>query len=208
MEHVPFYSPDLDRTDNRPTIEAIDSVLGILNDTHLRDEVLAGNITLAMIRPNVGPEANTEGLSDTECAEQIEGMIKGLGVVTKFSFQFTKNAAEEFYGGGPEESMSKENPRNPDKYQTRWPEFIDFITSGPTTVSLLHNPDGDAITKWRSHLGHWNIDEVRDMNTIRGQLGVNRYNNLVHGSDAPEAVLRELSIIARCLSEKRESLVR
>lgn len=206
MEHVPFYSPDLDRAASRPTIEAIDTVLDILSDSILRDEILAGNVTLAMIRPNVGPEANTEGLPDSECAVQIEEMIMGLGELAKFSFRFIKDAAEEFYGGGPEISMSKETPRNPDNYKTRWPEFIDFMTSGPTTVLLLHSPGSDAIAKWRSHLGHWNIDEVRDTSTIRGQLGVSKYNNLVHGSDAPEAVLRELNIIAHCLGEKREQL--
>lgn len=206
MEHVPFYSPNLDRTDNRPTVETINSVLDILSEPRLSDEILAGNVTLAMIRPNIGPEANVEGLPDSECAEQIEEIIMGLGEVAKFSFQFTKDTAEEFYGGDPEVSMSKEAPRNPDKYQTRWPEFIDFMTSGLTTVLLLHDPNGDAIVKWRSHLGHWNIDKIRDTSTIRGQLGVDKYNNLVHGSDSPEAVLRELSIIGECLKEKRALL--
>lgn len=207
MEQVPFYSPELDRTDNDPTEKSLDLVLDILRDPRLQEEILAGNITLAMVRPNVGPEANIEGLPDAECAEKIEEMIVGLGAVTKFSFQFTKEATEEFYGGGPEASMSKEPPRNPVLYNNRWPEFVDFMTSGQTTALLLHDPEGEAIAKWRAHLGHWNIDEVRDMSTIRGILGVNKYNNLVHGSDAPEAVLRELGIIADILSKKRESLV-
>lgn len=199
MEKVPFYREDLDRTSQNNTNESLSQVLDLLNDLRLGEEIAAGNITLAMIRPNVGPEANNLGLEDTDAAEKIEEMIEGLGVLAKFSILFSQEAAEEFYGGGPQESMSKEKPRNPDEYESRWPEFVDFMTSGPTTVILLHSPNGDAIPRWRSHLGHWNIDKVRDETTIRGILGVNKYNNLVHGSDAPESVQRELSIIKSCV---------
>lgn len=206
MEHVPFYTPELDRSHLQPSVEAIDAALDLLYDSHLKSEINAGNITLAMIRPNVGPAANREALPDSECAEQIEEMIEELGVVAKFSFQFTDEAAKEFYSGDPELNMSKQPPRNTDDYQSRWPEFIDSMTSGPTTVLLLHDPDGNAIAKWRSHLGHWNIDEIRDIDTIRGKLGVNKYNNLVHGSDAPESVARELAIIASCLEGQKATL--
>lgn len=201
MEKVPFYREDLDRTSQNNTNESLSQVIDLLNDPRLGEEIAAGNITLAMIRPNVGPEANNLGLEDIDAAEKIEEMIEGLGVLAKFSILFSQEAAEEFYGGGPQESMSKEKPRNPDEYESRWPEFVDFMTSGPTTVILLHSPNGDAIPRWRSHLGHWNIDEVRDETTIRGILGVNKYNNLVHGSDAPESVLRELSIIKSCVED-------
>lgn len=201
MEKVPFYREDLDRTSQNQSNESLSQVIDLLNDPRLEEEIAAGNITLAMIRPNVGPEANNLGLEDIDAAEKIEEMIEGLGVLAKFSILFSQEAAEEFYGGGPQESMSKEKPRNPDEYESRWPEFVDFMTSGPTTVILLHSPNGDAIPRWRSHLGHWNIDEVRDETTIRGILGVNKYNNLVHGSDAPESVLRELSIIKSCVED-------
>ena len=199
MEKVPFYRVDLDRASHDHRSESLSQVMDLLSDTRLEDEILAGNITLAMIRPNVGPEANNLGLEDIDAADKIEEMIEGLGVLAKFSFNFNQQEVEEFYGGGPQDSMSKEAPRNPSQYETRWPEFVDFMTSGPTTVILLHSPSGDAIPKWRSHLGHWNIDEVRDETTIRGKLGVNKYNNLVHGSDSPESVLRELSIIRSCI---------
>ena len=199
MEKVPFYREDLDRTSQNQSTESLSEVLSIFDDRRLEQEILSGNVTLAMVRPNVGPDANNLNLPDFEAADRIEGMIEGLGVLAKFSFNFTTETTEEFYGGGPQESMSKESPIDPIKYVSRWPEFVEFMTSGPTTVILLHDPSGDAIQKWRSHLGHWNIDEVRDESTIRGKLGVNKYNNLVHGSDAPESVLRELSIIRRCV---------
>ena len=199
MEKVPFYREDLDRTSQNQSTESLSEVLSLFDDPRLEQEILAGNITLAMVRPNVGPEANNLDLPDVEAAGRIEEMIEDLGVLAKFSFNFTTETTEEFYGGGPQESMSKEAPREPGKYDSRWPEFVDFMTSGPTTVILLHSPNGDAIQRWRSHLGHWNIDEVRDESTIRGKLGVNKYNNLVHGSDAPESVLREISLIRSCV---------
>lgn len=199
MERLPFYTAELARSNTEPDADALELASELLSSPLIQEEIGKGNVTLAMIRPNVGPEANILGLSDEIASEKIEQMIECLGVMTKFSFTFTPEAAAAFYAGGPQESMSKEPPRNPQKYANRWPEFIDFMASGPTTILLLHSPNGDAIPLWRSHLGHWNIDEVRDPATIRGKLGVNKYNNLVHGSDSPESVIRELSLIAQCI---------
>lgn len=199
MEKVPFYIPELDRTKDEFSQEAQSSVLELLDDTRLQKEIAAGNVTLAMVKPQVGPEANLKGLPDIDAANHIEEMIGGLGILAKFSFKFDREATEKFYGGGPQESMSKEKPLDTNSYDSRWPEYVDFMTSGPTTAILLYSPEGDAISRWRSHLGHWNIDEVKDVNTIRGKFGVNKYNNLVHGSDAPESVERELGIIRACI---------
>ena len=201
MDKAPYYSPELSRENKDFNSSDYCEIISIFNDKKLHEEIQSGNITLAMIRPSVGPNANNLRLSDIDAAEVIEGMIEGLGVITKFSFYFTEAATREFYGGGPESSMLKEQPIDPGKYSSRWPEFVDFMTSGPTTALLLHSPNGDAIAQWRSHLGHWNIDEVRDESTIRGKLGVNKYNNLVHGSDAPESVINELTIIHKCMTE-------
>jgi nucleoside diphosphate kinase len=206
MEKVPFYTPELNRSEPEPLPETLREVISLLKDAQLEEEIREGNVTLAMIRPQVGPNANLLGLDDQHAADQIEGMIENLGILAKFSFELSKAAAEEFYGGDPKVSMLKESPTDPSRYDSRWPEFIDFMTSGPVTVLLLHSPAGDAIPLWRSHLGHWNIDEIRDPSTIRGKLGVNKYNNLVHGSDAPEAVIRELGIITNCLEDIQESL--
>jgi hypothetical protein len=102
VEKVPFYREDLDRSSQNHTNESLSQVIDLLNDPRLGEEIAAGNITLAMIRPNVGPEANNLGLEDIDAAEKIEEMIEGLGVLAKFSILFSQEAAEEFYGGGPE----------------------------------------------------------------------------------------------------------
>ena len=201
MERHIFYSPELNRQNVEVSVESAESALVILRSESLKKEIKDGNVTLAMVRPRVGPEANIFGLADQETADTIEEMIEGLGIMAKFSIPFSPNTVEEFYRGGPQASMSKEPPRDSTNYDSRWPEFIDSMTSAPTTILLLHSPNHDAIDKWRRHLGHWNIDEFRDPSTIRGKLGVNKYNNLVHGSDASESVLREIDIISRQLEE-------
>lgn len=153
-----------------------------------------------MIRPAVGPDANTLKLPDLEAADHIEEMILNLGVMAKFSFRFTPDAIEDFYGGDPKNSMSKGIARDSESYENRWLEFVDFMASGPTTALLLYSDNGDAIDLWRAHLGHWNIDEVRDEGTIRGSFGVDKFNNLVHGSDSIDSVLKELDIIKHSLN--------
>ncbi len=202
IERVPFYSPDLDRGNVAQDMAERNTVAELLRDPYLAEEIKAGNVTLAMIRPDVGPNANVEGLSDLEAADNIEGMIEGLGEMAKFSLVFSEDAAKDFYQGGPEASMRREPAKDSSRYESKWPEFIELMTSGPTTAILLYSPDGDAIERWRAHLGHWNIDLIRDPATIRGRFGVDKHNNLVHGSDAPESVLREIAIIARCLTNE------
>lgn len=204
MPRYPYFNPELARSEVEEDSPVLGEVIELLEDPRLKEEVLAGNVTLAMIRPEVGPDANLQGLTDTDAADRIEEEITGLGMMAKFSFKFTPAIIEEFYGGGPQESMLKEAPINSTAYDSRWPEFIDFMSSGPVTALLLYSENGDAIEKWRSHLGHWNIDKVRDESTIRGKFGVNKYNNLVHGSDSPESVAKELDIIKRNLAMQIE----
>lgn len=203
-QRYPYFNPELSREKEEQNSVALSEVSELLDDPALEREIHAGNVTLAMIRPTVGPDANVLSLPDLEAADHIEEMIVNLGVMAKFSFQFTPNAVEEFYSGDPKESMSKGVARDPESYDSRWLEFVDFMASGPTTALLLHSYDGDAIPLWRAHLGHWNIDEVRDATTIRGSFGVNKYNNLVHGSDSIDSVFKELNIIRHNLSSQAD----
>lgn len=199
-QRYPYFNPELSREKEDRNDVALSEISEILDDPVLAREVHAGNVTLAMIRPAVGPEANVLNLPDLEAADHIEEMIVNLGVMAKFSFRFTPDAVEEFYGGDPKDSMSKGTARDSKSYENRWLEFVDFMASGPTTALLLHSSSGDAIPLWRAHLGHWNIDEVRDETTIRGSFGVDKYNNLVHGSDSIDSVFKELDIIRRSLN--------
>ena len=200
--NLPYFEQEYARSEISSTTKYGEDIVHLLTDARIEEAAQNGRLTVAMIRPNVGPEANLLGLSDLDCSERIEEMIEGLGIVGKFSIIFSEEIVTEFYSGAPQATMEQAAPLDPNQYKSRWPEFVKFMASGPTTVLLLYSPDGDAISKWREHLGHWNIEKFRDPKTIRGALGVNVFNNLVHGSDSPDSVLRELSLLRRNIDSK------
>lgn len=72
-----------------------------------------------------------------------------------------------------------------------YPLLEEFITSGPVVALAVEGPS--AITVIRAMLGSTNGREA-GLGTIRGDFGLSRQMNLVHGSDGPEAAARELTI--------------
>lgn len=72
-----------------------------------------------------------------------------------------------------------------------YPLLEEFITSGPVVAMVLEGPE--AISVVRAMLGSTNGREA-PLGTIRGDFGVSRQMNLVHGSDGPEASAREIDI--------------
>ena len=201
FQERPFYRDELSRENAQQTGEELRLAADFLNFIESQDGLIeSGKVTFAMIRPLVGPDANLQRLPDAIAADTIEGMITNLGVMAKFSFIFNEDTISELYDGGPRENMLQQTPIDPEAYSSRWPEFVTFMSSAPTTALILFSEDGDAIEKWRAHLGYWNVDANRNESTIRGLLAVNKYNNLVHGSDSPEAVRREIGIIKKLIS--------
>lgn len=72
-----------------------------------------------------------------------------------------------------------------------YPLLEDFITSGPVVALVLEGPSAIAVV--RTMLGPTNGREAAP-GTIRGDFGLSRQMNLVHGSDGPEAAAREIAI--------------
>jgi nucleoside-diphosphate kinase len=72
-----------------------------------------------------------------------------------------------------------------------YPQLESFITSGPIVALALEGPE--AISVVRAMMGTTN-GRQSPPGTIRGDLGLSRQMNLVHGSDGPEAAARELAI--------------
>ena len=72
-----------------------------------------------------------------------------------------------------------------------YPLLEEFITSGPVIAIVLEGPE--AISVVRGMLGATNGREAPP-GTIRGDFGLSRQMNLVHGSDGLEAAAREISI--------------
>jgi nucleoside diphosphate kinase len=163
-----------------------------------------GEITFSMLRP--GADRNIQQISDAEVESYVKNLVQNqLKVITSFSIIFTPELVEEFYGGAPKDVQIALPPELHDNFENRWEEFKDLMTSGPASVILLHDAAGQAVSKWRNLVGHWDVVNRRDPKTLRGQLAVDNYNNLLHGSDSAESVKRELRLIAKYLLEESQS---
>ncbi|MHC5065675.1 MAG: nucleoside-diphosphate kinase [Planctomycetota bacterium] len=69
--------------------------------------------------------------------------------------------------------------------------LVRFMTSAPVVAMALEGIDAIAIC--RKMMGA-TFGSDADPGTIRGDFGVSRSFNLIHGSDSPEAAQRELSL--------------
>lgn len=70
-------------------------------------------------------------------------------------------------------------------------ELVDFISSGPTLAFVLEGEG--VIATARRTIGATNPAEA-DPGSLRGSYGLAMPNNLVHGSDSPEAAEREIAL--------------
>ena len=72
-----------------------------------------------------------------------------------------------------------------------YPSLEKFITSGPVVALVAEGPD--AIRIVRDLMGPTDASQA-PAGTIRGDFGLSRQMNLVHGSDGPEAARREIDL--------------
>lgn len=72
-----------------------------------------------------------------------------------------------------------------------YPQLEAFITSGPIVALAVEGPSAVAVV--RGMMGPTSGVQAPP-GTIRGDFGVSRQMNLIHGSDSPEAAARELAI--------------
>lgn len=75
-----------------------------------------------------------------------------------------------------------------------YPMLEEFITSGPVIAIAAEGPE--AVSVVRAMMGSTNGRESAP-GTIRGDYGLSRQMNLVHGSDGPEAAAREIELYFR-----------
>lgn len=69
--------------------------------------------------------------------------------------------------------------------------LIQFITSAPVLVLAVRGPE--AVGVCRTLIGKTDGKEAAP-GTIRGDFGISKSTNLVHGSDSPESAERELAL--------------
>ena len=77
------------------------------------------------------------------------------------------------------------------KSRAFYPGLVKFMTSSPVVALVLEGLD--AITVCRTLMGVTNARDAAP-GTIRGDFGMSRSYNLVHGSDGPEAAQREIGL--------------
>ena len=72
-----------------------------------------------------------------------------------------------------------------------YPSLIEYITSGPVLVMVLAGPKVIEVT--RKMMGKTFGFEA-EPGTIRGDFGISRTLNLIHGSDAPGTAEKEIAL--------------
>ena len=102
---------------------------------------------------------------------------RGLKIVGLKLLQVTKELSRQHYA----EHVNK----------GFYPLLEEFITSGPVAAMVLEGPE--AISVVRGMMGPTNGRQAAP-GTIRGDFGMSRQMNLVHGSDGPEAAAKEITV--------------
>lgn len=102
---------------------------------------------------------------------------RGLKILGLKMLQVTKELSREHYA----EHVNK----------AFYPLLEDFITAGPVVAMVIEGPGAVGVV--RAMLGSTNGREAPP-GTIRGDYGLSRQMNLVHGSDSVESASREIGI--------------
>jgi nucleoside-diphosphate kinase len=102
---------------------------------------------------------------------------KGLKVIGLKMRQFPQALLEQHYAAHKERPFFK--------------NLVKFMGSGPVVAVALEGKDAIEVT--RKLMGKTNARQA-EPGTIRGDLGMSFSNNLVHGSDGPEAAKTELAL--------------
>jgi nucleoside-diphosphate kinase len=131
---------------------------------------MAFETTLVLVKPD-GVQRGLIGRIVTRFEE------KGFQVAGLKLMKAPKSLLEQHY------AAHKERPF--------FPGLVQFMGSGPIVALAVRGLK--AIEVVRKMMGKTNAAEA-EPGTIRGDLGLSRSFNLVHGSDSPEAAKKELSL--------------
>ncbi len=103
---------------------------------------------------------------------------KGLKIVALKMVKLTQKEAEELY--------------SVHKGKKFFEELVNYVTSGPIVAAIVEGRD--AVNVVRRMIGA--TDPVKAQpGTIRGDLGLNLTDNVIHASDSKENYLREKKVI-------------
>lgn len=106
--------------------------------------------------------------------------LRGLKIVAMKMLQLSRELAEKHYAVH----------RGKDFY----PPLVEYITSAPVVVMVIAGPS--AIEVVRKMMGATDSRQA-DPGTIRGDWGLSKQANLVHGSDSPQTAATEIALFFR-----------
>jgi nucleoside-diphosphate kinase len=129
--------------------------------------------TLVLVKP--------DGVQRGLCGEVIARLErKGLRLCGARLLQPGRELAERHYA--------------PHRERAFFPDLIAFLTSGPVLAMVWEGPR--AIEQVRLAMGATDPAKAAP-GSIRGDLALDVGQNLVHGSDSPEAAAREIALFFR-----------
>jgi hypothetical protein len=204
----PSVQPEKYVIDNRETPILSDSqiqeTLTYLNLIKKSELYTNGYITLALIKPHA--EMNCCGYSDKQAYQEIKNRIETF-IVFEFSSMVPKKFWETWYDGTPKSIMSSIPATNQYIYPNKWEEYLDNLSTGSNTFLLLQFDKPNAINTWRTMIGPTDPIKAKRFapESIRAQLARDFENNLVHGSDSPEALYREFELMYHFLENLRHT---
>lgn len=102
---------------------------------------------------------------------------KGLKIIGGKFIQVTEELAKKHYAEHVEKPF--------------FPDLLAFITATPVMVLAVRGPEAVAVC--RNLIGKTDGKEAAP-GTIRGDFGISKSTNLVHGSDSAESAARELAL--------------
>ena len=129
--------------------------------------MMAGNKTLAMIKPEAVAEGNIGAILDMMSKGGFK--IKALKLL-----QLSEERAKAFY------AVHAERPF--------YHDLVNYMTSGPIIATVLEKDN--AVQAFRDFIGATNPAEAAD-GTIRAIYGRSLESNAVHGSDSDENAVIE-----------------
>ena len=122
----------------------------------------------------IKPDAVKRGLIG-EIISRIER--KGLKIKALKMIQMSREMAEKLY----EEHRGK----------PFFEDLVGYVTSGPVVVMVVEGPN--AVQVMRKMIGDTDGSKA-EPGTIRGDFALSKTRNLIHATDSPEKVEREMSI--------------
>ena len=125
--------------------------------------------TLAIIKPD-GVAAGYIG----EIIKRIEN--EGIKIIAMKMEHLDDRKAQGFY------YIHKQKPF--------FPDLLKYMTSSPIVVMVLQGQN--IVEKWRKLMGSTNPDTA-DRGTIRGDMGTDIEQNVVHGSDSKGNAIYEIN---------------